>query len=187
MSYTRPFSTTGNVVNGVAQGDSPWQCSSLRRRVMKRLLLCGLMVLLTAGVATAQQKSGKSGDDASGDVAKALIDLENQWVKASKAADGDALAPILAATFVSLDSDGSLHPKSEYIARTKKSKWTTNEIADMKVTVHGNSAIVTGTWTGKGTDGTGKAVDAKERWVDTWVKMSDGKWQCVASASAAIK
>jgi hypothetical protein len=47
--------------------------------------------------------------------------------------------------------------------------------------------VVTGIWTGKGTDAAGKAIDGRERYVDTWVKMPDGKWQCVASASAAIK
>ena len=73
------------------------------------------------------------------------------------------------------------------IARTKKAKWTTNEIADVKVTVHGDSAVVTGSWTGNGTDGTGKPVNAKERWTDTWVKTTGGKWQCVASASAPVK
>ena len=57
----------------------------------------------------------------------------------------------------------------------------------MKVTVHGDSAIVTGSWTGKGTDGAGRTVDAKERWMDTWVKMADGKWQCVGTASAPMK
>ena len=57
----------------------------------------------------------------------------------------------------------------------------------MKVQVHGDSAVVTGVWTGKGTDGTGKAFDGKERFADTWVKMPDGKWQCVASASAPMK
>jgi ketosteroid isomerase-like protein len=154
---------------------------------MKRFLAVGVVLLLSVGV-VAQQKAAKDGGTtAGGAVAKALMDLEHQWVKASKAADGDALAPILAADFVSLDSDGSLHTKAEYIARTKKSKWATNEIGDMKVTVHGDTAIVTGSWTGKGTDGTGKAVDAKERWADTWIKMPDGKWQCVASASAPIK
>jgi ketosteroid isomerase-like protein len=62
-----------------------------------------------------------------------------------------------------------------------------NEIADMKVTVHGDSAIVTGNWTGKGTDGAGKAVDTKERWVDTWTKAANGTWHCIASASAPMK
>ena len=116
-----------------------------------------------------------------------MIQMENQWAQASKTGNADALAPLLSEDFIALDSDGSLRGKAEVLARVKKSKWTTNEISDMKVTAHGDSAIVTGTWVGKGTDGTGKAVDAKERWADTWVKSANGKWQCVASASAPMK
>jgi len=142
---------------------------------MKRTLAIGAIVLLTLGVATAQ------------DTAKAVTDLEHQWTKASLASDGDALAPLLATGFVAIDADGSTHTKAEVVGRTKKQKWVTNEIADVKVTVHGNTAIATGTWTGKGTDDMGKAVNTKERYADTWVKMADGKWQCVASASATIK
>ena len=88
---------------------------------------------------------------------------------------------------VSIDSDGSMHAKAEVLARTKRAKWEKNEISGMKVQVHGTAAVVTGVWTGKGVDGTGKAVNSRERWADTWVKMASGKWQCVASASAAIK
>jgi ketosteroid isomerase-like protein len=146
------------------------------------LVICGI-VLLTVGAAMAQS-GAKPGAKAS---QQALMDLENQWGKASKASNGDALAPLLAEEFVSLDSDGTLYGKADIVARTKKAKWTTNEVADLKVTMHGDTGIVTGTWTGKGTDGAGKAVDAKERWADTWVKMPDGKWQCVASASAPMK
>jgi ketosteroid isomerase-like protein len=153
---------------------------------MKRLLVTGVIGLLTVGVALAQE-GAKSGAKAASGVAQALTDMENQWAKASKASDGDALAPLLAADFVMLDSDGSLHNKADVVARTKKAKWVTNEIADMKVVVHGDSAIVTGSWTGVGTDGAGKAVNAKERWADTWVKTAAGKWQCVASAAAPIK
>ena len=51
-----------------------------------------------------------------------------------------------------------------------------SEISDLQVNSHGDSAIVTGTWVGKGVDGMGKPIDTKERWVDTWVK-NDGKWQ----------
>jgi ketosteroid isomerase-like protein len=52
---------------------------------------------------------------------------------------------------------------------------------------HGNTAIATGVWTGKGTDDKGKAVDTKERWSDTWMRMPNGKWQCVASTSATMQ
>ena len=151
---------------------------------MKTVLAAGALVLFCAGVAGAQQPAPAK---AGAGVAQALIQMENQWAQASKAGNADALAPLLSEDFIALDSDGSLRGKAEVLARVKKAKWTTNEISDMKVTVHGDSAIVTGSWVGKGTDGTGKAIDAKERWADTWVKAANGKWQCVASASAPIK
>lgn len=154
---------------------------------MKRLLVTAGIVLLTLSGVMAQQQAKAGGGSAAGTVAQALMDLENQWAKASRMSDGEAIAPMLSEDFVSLDSDGSMHGKSDVVARTKKAKWVTNEIGEMKVMVHGDSAIVTGSWTGNGTDGAGKAVNTKERWADTWVKMANGKWQCVASASAPIK
>jgi ketosteroid isomerase-like protein len=36
-------------------------------------------------------------------------------------------------------------------------------------------------------DGDGTKVDRRERWTDTWVKMKDGKWQCVASQQTPVK
>ena len=153
---------------------------------MKQLLATGAIVLLTVGGALAQE-SAKGGGQAAGSVAQALTDMEHQWAKASKAGDGDALAPLLSDDFVAIDSDGSLRTKADVVARTKKAKWVTNEIADLKVMVHGDSAVVTGSWTGNGTDAAGKAVNAKERWADTWIKTAGGTWQCVASASAPIK
>jgi ketosteroid isomerase-like protein len=150
---------------------------------MNRFLAAGVMVLLSVGVAVAQAGGGKPASP----VAQAVIDLEHQWTKASKASNGDAVGLLLSDDFVALDSDGTLHSKAEVVARTKKAKWVTNEISDLKVTVHGDSAIVTGIWTGNGTDGTGKTVNAKERWADTWVKMANGKWLVVASAAAPSK
>ena len=154
---------------------------------MRRLLATASIVLLTVGVTAAQDAAKAAPGKAASPVAQALTDLEHQWTKASKAGDGDAVGLLLAPEFVALDSDGTQHNKVDVVARTKKAKWTTNEIADVKVWAHGDTAIVTGSWTGKGTDGAGKAVDAKERWVDTWVKMASGKWQCLASASAPVK
>jgi ketosteroid isomerase-like protein len=153
---------------------------------MKRFVAAAAIVLLPVGVAAARQAPKAAAGKAASPVVQALTDMENQWTKAAKAADGDAVGALLADDFVALDSDGTMHTKADVVARTKKAKWVTNEIGDLKVVVHGDSAIVTGSWTGKGTDGTGKTVDAKERWADTWVKMS-GKWLCVASASAPSK
>ena len=62
---------------------------------MKRLLTIGAIVLLTGGVAVAQQPAKAAGGKAAGGVTQALTDMENQWVKASLASNGDALAPLL--------------------------------------------------------------------------------------------
>ncbi len=148
---------------------------------MKRFVIAAVMVLSGLGVCSAQPGA------AAKTTSQALLDLENQWTAASKAGNGDAVGALLADNFVALDSDGTMHTKAEVVARTKKAKWATNAISDVQVTVHGDSAVVTGVWIGKGTSAIGKAVDARERWVDTWVKGANGRWQCVASASALTK
>jgi ketosteroid isomerase-like protein len=140
---------------------------------MKHVLAAVLLVVSCAAVAIAQPKPAAS-------VSQALTDMERQWATASKASNGAGVGAFLAEDFISLDSDGTMHTKAEIVARTSKSKWTVNEIGDLKVTVHGDSAIVTGSWTGNGTDATGKAVNSRERWADTWVN-ANGKWLCVAS------
>jgi ketosteroid isomerase-like protein len=56
---------------------------------------------------------------------------------------------------------------------------------NVNVTVYGTTAIATGVYKGKGTEG-GKTFDEVERWTDTWVKLPNDKWQCVADHNTAI-
>lgn len=143
--------------------------------------------LLMAGMAVAQESMATKTETHAGlaNVEQSLKNMENEWVKASLASNPNALEPMLSDDFINIDSDGKVLNKTETMARMKKSKWETSEISEVQVTEHGDSAVVTGIWRGKGTDGMGKPVDTTERWADTWV-MKDGKWQCVASASAPI-
>ena len=150
---------------------------------MKRtFVLCCAVALLSLMVA-AQAKDNKMG----GGTEQAVAGLEQQWTDAAKASNPEPLAPLLADKFVSTDSQGKVIGKAETLAHTKAAKWQTNQISDVKVTVFGNTAIATGNWAGKGTDENGKPVDAHERWTDTWMKMSNGKWQCIASHGSTIK
>jgi ketosteroid isomerase-like protein len=122
-----------------------------------------------------------------GGTEQAIAGLEQQWADAGKASNPDPIAPLLADNFVNTDRDGTVNGKAETLAQTKAAKWETNQISNVKVTVFGNTAIATGDWVGKGTAANGKPVDTHERWTDTWIKMSGGKWQCVASHSSTIK
>ena len=61
------------------------------------------------------------------------------------------------------------------------------EETDLKVSGYGNTAVVTGIWKGKGTDAGGKPTDDRERFIDTWRKSADGRWQCIASGNAKLQ
>jgi ketosteroid isomerase-like protein len=148
---------------------------------MKRILMCFTLVL--TAIAIQAQMSDKMG----GGVEKAIAGMEQQWTVAGKMSNPDGVAPLLADNFTNLMSDGTMTNKAQTLAQIKESKWEINEISDVKVTAFGNTAIATGAWRGKGTDPKGKAIDAHERWVDTWMKMPNGKWQCIASAGAPVK
>jgi len=150
---------------------------------MKRTFVVCCAVALLSLMVAAQAKENKMGSGTE----QAVAGLEQQWTDAAKASNPEPLAPLLADKFVSTDSQGKVIGKAETLAHTKAAKWQTNQISDVKVTVFGNTAIATGNWAGKGTDENGKPVDAHERWTDTWMKMSNGKWQCVASHSSTIK
>lgn len=120
-------------------------------------------------------------------IALTIANLELQWVNAQKIAKPEIVAPMLADGFVNTDVDGQTFGKDRVLSNIKGGAWEENAISDVKVTVYGNTAVATGTWTGKGVDTSGTKIDRRDRWTDTWIKMSGGKWQCVASQQTAVK
>ena len=141
--------------------------------------LFGLLSLVSA--AWSQDKQAGGGSE------KAVAAQEQQWLQAQKTNNPDLLAPLLADKFVNTGADGKVTNKAETIATYKKTKWDSVEYNDVKVTVFGHAAIATGGYKAKGTDPSGKPFDENERWTDTWVKMPNGQWQCVASQVSPVK
>jgi ketosteroid isomerase-like protein len=145
--------------------------------------------VLMAGMAFAQQSAMASKAEmrtGPANVEEHLKAMENEWAKASLKSDGNAVESMLSPDFVNINSDGTVLDRAKTVARTNKSKMEISELSEVAVNTHGDTAVVTGVWTGKGVSSEGKAFEGKERWADTWVKKN-GKWQCVASASAPIK
>jgi ketosteroid isomerase-like protein len=118
---------------------------------------------------------------------KAVADLEQQWLKSQQTNNVALVEPLLAEGFTNTGSDGKVTDRTQAIADAKASKYTSAEYNDVKVMVFGNTAIAIGNFRGKGTDPSGKVLDANERFTDTWVKMPNGKWQCVASHQSSVK
>lgn len=148
---------------------------------MKKTSICLLGALLLISAAWSQDMQNSGGTE------KAVAALEQQWLQSQKTNNADLLAPLLADRFLNTSTVGKVTDKTQTLATAKATKWTSAEYEEMKVTVFGDTAIASGVFNGKGTDGSGKALDQHERWTDTWVKMSNGKWQCVASHGSAIK
>ena len=144
---------------------------------MKRSLMWSLGVILLVMAAWSQ----------AGDSEKAVADLEQTWLKSQQVNNPDLIVGYLADKFVETESDGKVIDKTTAIAMLRKMKYTSAEYEDVKVTVFGNAAIATGGFKGKGTDSEGKPFDVHERWTDTWVKMPNGKWQCVATQGTPVK
>jgi hypothetical protein len=148
---------------------------------MKTTLFCCLagLVLVSCTATSHAQTTGST--------EKAVAALEQQWLESQKTNNPDLVAPLLADNFISTGNEGEVLNKTESLARDKKTKYDSIEYEDVKVTVFGDTAIATGGSKAKGTDDKGKPLDEHVRWTDTWVKMPNGKWQCVASHSSLIK
>lgn len=143
--------------------------------------LAGLVVMLVLAAVMGQaQSDGKS----AGSVETQIVAMEHKWAAAVKSNDAEAVAPMVAESYVNMNARGMLSGKAKLLDSVKKGKWEMGELSDIKVQSYGSSAIATGAWYGKGTGPDGKPVEVHERWMDTWVKMPGGKWQCVATANA---
>jgi len=148
---------------------------------MKRTWILCLIGLLSLGSAARSQAQTTGGTE------KAVAALEQQWLQSQKTNNPDLVAPLLADKFINTGSDGKVTGKAETLATAKATKYDSAEYEDVKVTAFGATAIATGGFKAKGTDASGKPLDVHERWTDTWVKMPNGQWQCVASHGSPVK
>jgi ketosteroid isomerase-like protein len=107
--------------------------------------------------------------------------LELKWTESYKQRSIDILSSLLADEFVITVEDGNVYSKAGYISHTADSKVRVDvaELYDLKVRIHGNTAIVTGSYHEKG-NSEGKPYEYHDRLTDVWVRTG-GKWQVVAS------
>jgi ketosteroid isomerase-like protein len=115
-----------------------------------------------------------------------VLALEKAWNHALEAKDTKALDMILAKTLVSIDIDGSVSNKGEFLASIKAPDYQPSQAVteESNVQVYGDAAIVVGIFRVKGTE-KGKPYVHRERFVDTWIK-TNGTWQCVATTGTLI-
>src|SRR5215470_9321445 len=122
----------------------------------------------------------------SNDQAGRIQALELAWNHALESKDANALDMLLANTMVSVDIDGSMVNKKDFLASVKSPEYQPSQAVteQSNVQMYGDAAVVVGIFRIKGME-KGKPYVHRERFVDTWIKR-DGGWQCVASSATLI-
>ena|ERR1700739_1937647 len=146
---------------------------------MKNFIVAGGLILVSVVLATAHQNNMS-------DEGGRVLGLEKAWNLALEAKDTKAMDMLLASTMVSVDIDGSVQSKSEFLASIKSEDYQPSQAVteQTSVQVYGNAAVVVGIFRIKGVE-KGKPYVHRERFVDTWIK-NNGAWQCVATTSTLI-
>lgn len=140
-----------------------------------------LLVLSFVGVASVHARQ------ASASTESAIAALENQWLKSQQSNNPDLAAPLLASKFAYTSEEGKVLDAAQYLADARATKYTAINYEKMRIDVFGSTAVTRGEAKYTGTDASGKAMDGHVRFTDTWVKMPDGQWRCVASHTSSVK
>jgi len=144
-----------------------------------KCILAGTVLLLAAIPVPAQRARSDEG--------AYVLALDNSWNRALETKDTKALELILSDTFVSVDIDGSIQNKKEFLSSINSPDYHPPAQAvteQSSVETYGDSAVVFGVFRTKGVD-KGKKYANRERFVDTWAKIN-GTWKCVASITVLI-
>lgn len=142
----------------------------------KALIWSSLVLVSLANGASATAQAAGSGVDG-----RAVISAEHQWLKAQQTNDMRLLAPLLADKVIYTSDDKMVVGRDAVIAAFKADTFSSAEYRELRVALFGHVAIATGIFIGKETSAAGKSHDLRLRFTDTWVKVANGRWQCVAS------
>jgi len=146
---------------------------------VKPIVVIAVAFWLGTSLASAQSSDANDG--------ARVLALDNSWNRALETNDTKALDMLLADNFVSIDIDGSLETKREFLASLKSAGYQAPSQAvteQSKVDVYGTSALVLGVFRTQ-TKEKGRTVTRRERFLDTWVNLN-GTWKCVASVAVLI-
>ena len=137
---------------------------------MKHLSSAAILLLTLSSIAVAQYKKGSVEDQ--------LIQLDKAWTFAELKGDKTAAGALVADDYVGTTQQGQAENKAQYLASvTPNSDMVKSD--DYKVTVYGNTAIMTHRGTVEG------VRNIQFRSTHIWMKRT-GKWQIVAHHGSRI-
>jgi ketosteroid isomerase-like protein len=125
---------------------------------------------------------------------KEVQNLEQALAKAVVRGDRDFFERTLAQEFTHTSHTGAFKSRAEWMAESKFSgarektgatRYDEFELDDLAVRIYGDSAVVTGRSTPKGTTAKGEPITGQFRFLRVWVRRQ-GRWQAVAFEGTRI-
>jgi ketosteroid isomerase-like protein len=144
-------------------------------------LILAIAIAMWVGVCPAEGQTTQSDEGAH------VLALDNSWNRALETKDAKALDLLLADSFISIDIDGSMETKGQFLTSLKAPGYEapTQAVTEQsKVDVYGDSAVVVGVFRTQ-VGHKGKSQTRRERFVDTWVNLNH-TWKCVASVAVLM-
>ena len=110
---------------------------------------------------------------------QSITRLEQERSKAQVRGDVNKLNELLAPEFMEMNAAGQVRTKAQNIEthRTGETHWQAFELTDLRVQVHGNTAVVMGRLTRKGTSA-GRDLSGRARYTRYYANRP-GHWQTV--------
>ena len=151
---------------------------------MKAFVLATALLL---AVSAAGQKTGAPSGTPE-EIKESLLQIEREIGRANLNCDYKYFSEIEAEEFIFTDPNGGVTTKKEDLAGEKNChKFDgTYDLNDIRVSLYGNSVVVTGRVTITGKNKEGELVSRHSRFTDFFV-WRDGRWQIVAGHSSQIK
>jgi ketosteroid isomerase-like protein len=145
----------------------------MMKSIFSLLALALLAVVAFPSNLGAQQKS---------DTDTKIKAMEQKWTDAYRLADVASMTKFLDDDVIVTVEDGATFSKSGYIAHSVEAKGNVEvaEISEVKVRMHGSTAVVTGAYHEKGKS-KGKPYELRDRFTDIWQNQGGGNWTLIAS------
>src|SRR6266513_2088537 len=151
---------------------------------MKIILAIALLIIAASSFAYGQTDARAASGNAK--VEQEIRRLEREWFESYVRGDRAAFDRIVADDAVITYGNGKVGNKSEAIAEIKAPADASYSLTsdDVQVRVYGETAIVTGRVTEKGTFNE-RSLNSQSRYTDIWVRR-DGRWQVVGAQSTRL-
>jgi ketosteroid isomerase-like protein len=150
-----------------------------------RLIATGVLAVAAASAVLLAVSASSNGSDE-----ETIVASEHAWALAPVKGDAAGMAALMSDDYVEIEMEttpGSSKSKwvtagkAEWVemVRSGREKYTSVDVRNIKVYLHGDLATTTGEYSQTGTKD-GKDISATGLYVDTWVKKN-GKWLVVSS------